>query len=51
METFVGSHGLGLNGNKNDGHLLLERLNNDKDGKVSFEEFCFELTTKLDELE
>ena len=40
-----------MNLNKNDVHLLLERIDNDKDGKISFDEFCFELDPKLEELE
>ena len=41
----------GGNYNKNDFRLIMERIDNDKDGKISFDEFCFELNSKLEELE
>jgi len=43
--------GIGMNWNKNDVKLLLDRMDNDRDGKVCYEEFCFELNSKLEELE
>lgn len=41
----------GANYNKNDIRLIMERIDNDKDGRISFDEFCFELNSKLEELE
>lgn len=36
---------------KNELRLILERIDNDKDGKISFDEFCYELNSKLEDID
>ena len=47
----MSSQGVGMNWNRNDLRLLVDRMDNDRDGKVCYEEFCFELGPKLEEME
>lgn len=51
LDEFVSSQGVGMSWNKNDLRLLVDRMDNDRDGKVCYEEFCFELGPKLEEME